>query len=177
MSTGFARTAAILAAIILGALVPQAHALSGAIRWLIMTMLFLVFLQTRFSRGSLRPSHLRLLTANIALAFAAWGAGWLIGGPLTDGPGWEWIFFINIPIGIVALVATRFLIPETRDITVRRSFDPAGALTVAGGLALLVYAVVDAPDAGWGCCVGGFTPPTGAVADKSAKFGKGIDIV
>jgi len=34
-----------------------------------------------------------------------------------------------------------------------------------------------APDAGWGCCVGGFTPPTGAVADKSAKFGKGIDIV
>jgi len=102
----FARTAAILAAIILGALVPQAHALSGAIRWLIMTMLFLVFLQTRFSRGSLRPSHLRLLTANIALAFAAWGAGWLIGGRDIALAG----FFCGItPTAIAAPVIISFL--------------------------------------------------------------------
>ena len=102
----FARTAAILAAIILGALVPQAHALSEAIRWLIMTMLFLVFLQTRFSRGSLRPSHLYLLTANIALAFAAWGAGWLIGGRDIALAG----FFCGItPTAIAAPVIISFL--------------------------------------------------------------------
>ena len=64
----------------LGALVPQAHVLSGGIRWLIMAMLFLVFLQTRFTRSALSGSHFRLLAANIALAFAGWGAGWAIGG-------------------------------------------------------------------------------------------------
>jgi len=77
---GFARTAAILSAITLGALIPQAHVLAGAIRWLVMAMLFLVFLQTRLSRQALTRSHLLLLTANLALGFAGWGAGWLIGG-------------------------------------------------------------------------------------------------
>ncbi len=77
---GFARTAAILSAIILGALIPQAHHLAGAIRWLVMVMLFLVFLQTRLSREALGRRHFLLLAANIALGFAGWGAGWLIGG-------------------------------------------------------------------------------------------------
>lgn len=78
--TGFARTAAILSAIILGALLPQAHGLAGAIRWLVMAMLFLVFLQTRLSRSTLQRSHFVLLAANIAIGFGAWGVGWLIGG-------------------------------------------------------------------------------------------------
>lgn len=78
--TGFARTAAILSAIILGAVIPQAHVLSGAIRWLIMAMLFLVFLQTRLTRSALGRRHIVLLAANIALGFAGWGVGWLIGG-------------------------------------------------------------------------------------------------
>jgi bile acid:Na+ symporter, BASS family len=77
---GFARTAAILCAIILGALAPQAHVLSPAIRWLVMTMLFLVFLQTRLAHTTLHRRHIVLLAANIALGFAAWGIGWLIGG-------------------------------------------------------------------------------------------------
>lgn len=77
---GFSRTAAILSAIILGALVPQAHVLAGAIRWLVIAMLFLVFLQTRMSRAALRRSHFILLGTNIALGFAAWGLGWLVGG-------------------------------------------------------------------------------------------------
>jgi BASS family bile acid:Na+ symporter len=76
---GFARTLAILLAITLGALVPQAHVLAGAIRWLVMAMLFIVFLQTRLSRSALRGSHLTLLAANVVLAYAAWGLGWLIG--------------------------------------------------------------------------------------------------
>jgi BASS family bile acid:Na+ symporter len=77
---GFARTAAILLAITLGALVPQAHILAWAIRWLIMAMLFIVFLQTRASRSALHRSHLVLLAMNIVLGFVAWGMGWLIGG-------------------------------------------------------------------------------------------------
>lgn len=77
---GFARTAAILSAIILGALIPQAHILSWAIRLLVMAMLFLVFLQTKFSRSALTRSHLLLLGANIGLGFAGYGAGWLMGG-------------------------------------------------------------------------------------------------
>lgn len=77
---GFARTAAILSAMTLGAFVPQAHVLSGAIRWLVMAMLFLVFLQTRLSRSALQRSHFVLLGMNIALGFAAWALGWIVGG-------------------------------------------------------------------------------------------------
>jgi len=91
-------------------------------------------------------------------ALAIWGmlgafgatAGYLIGGPLVDGPGWEWIFFINLPVGLVALALCPVLLPESRETTPRRSYDPAGALTVTGALVLLVYALVEAPDAGWG---------------------------
>ncbi len=77
---GFARTSAILAAILLGVLLPQAHAASGAIRWLVMTMLFLVFLQTQMSREALHRSHFILLGTNIAMGFAGWAVGWLVGG-------------------------------------------------------------------------------------------------
>ena len=78
--TGLARTAAILAAISLGALLPQAHVLAWVIRWLVMTMLFLVFLQTRLARSALQRSHFVLLATNLAFGFAGWGAGWLLGG-------------------------------------------------------------------------------------------------
>ena len=80
MHPGIVRTFAILSAIVLGALIPQAHALAGAIRWLVMAMLFLVFLQSRLSRSSLHRSHFVLLGCNITLGFAAWGLGALIGG-------------------------------------------------------------------------------------------------
>jgi len=103
---GFARTAAILSAIILGALVPQAHVLAWAIRWLVMAMLFLVFLQTQMSREALRRSHLALLAANIAIAFVGWGAGWLIGGRDIALAA----FFCGItPTAIAAPVIVHFL--------------------------------------------------------------------
>jgi EmrB/QacA subfamily drug resistance transporter len=90
-------------------------------------------------------------------ALAIWGmngafgatAGYLIGGPLVDGPGWEWIFFINIPVGLIALALSPVLLRESRATTARRSYDPAGALTITGALVVLVYALVEAPDAGW----------------------------
>lgn len=80
MSFLFNRTTAILFAFTVGALVPSAHVFSGAVRYLIMTMLFIVFLQTRFSRESLRLSHLFLLGANVAMGFAGLGLGWVLGG-------------------------------------------------------------------------------------------------
>src|SRR5919106_2778431 len=91
-------------------------------------------------------------------ALAIWGtmgafgatAGYLIGGPLVDGPGWQWIFFINIPIGLAALALSPVLLRESRGALTRRSYDPAGAVTITGALVLLVYAVVEAPDVGWG---------------------------
>jgi len=91
-------------------------------------------------------------------AIGAWGAigglgataGWVIGGPLIDGPGWAWVFFMNVPLGIVLLVFAARLLPESRDASVARSFDAGGALTISAGLALLMYALVDAPRAGWG---------------------------
>ena len=80
MKPGFLRTAALLLSFIIGALIPQAHALAGLIPWLIMGMLFIVFLQTRLSREALRPSHGWLLAANLTMGFGAWGLGWVIGG-------------------------------------------------------------------------------------------------
>ena len=77
---GLARTAAILLAIILGALLPQGYVLAPAIRWLVMAMLFLVFLQTRLTRSAIHRSHVLLLAANIALGFAAWLLGDWVGG-------------------------------------------------------------------------------------------------
>jgi BASS family bile acid:Na+ symporter len=104
--TGFSRTAAILSAMLLGALVPQAHGLSPLIRWLVMAMLFLVFLQSRLSRQALHGHHGVLLGANIAVAFAAWGVGWLVGGRDVALAA----FFCGItPTAIAAPVIVSFL--------------------------------------------------------------------
>ena len=80
MKPGPSRTIAILAAITLGALIPQAHLGAWLIRWLVIGMLFVVFLQTRVSRDALHRSHAVLLAANLAIGAAAWTLGWLIGG-------------------------------------------------------------------------------------------------
>jgi EmrB/QacA subfamily drug resistance transporter len=77
-------------------------------------------------------------------------AAWVIGGPLIDGPGWQWAFWINIPIGIALSALTLRLLPESRDDFAPRTFDVAGALSVTAALAVLIYAVVEAPANGWG---------------------------
>ncbi len=76
--------------------------------------------------------------------------GLITGGLLTRYVGWEYIFFLNVPIGIAALLLAPRTVPESRLAGVRRRFDPLGAITVTGGLLLLVYALSKAPEVGWG---------------------------
>jgi EmrB/QacA subfamily drug resistance transporter len=113
----------------------------------IMTPTALSIIATTFPDGSERNKALGIWGA---LGGIGATAAWLIGGPLVDGPGWEWIFFINIPLGLAALALAPLLLNESRAALTRRSYDPAGALTITGALVLLVYALVEAPDAGWG---------------------------
>jgi EmrB/QacA subfamily drug resistance transporter len=112
----------------------------------IMTPTALSIISTTFQEGPERNKALAIW--GMLGAFGA-TAGYLIGGPLVDGPGWEWIFFINVPIGLIALALCPVLLRESRATIARRSYDPAGALAVTGALGLLVYALVEAPDAGW----------------------------
>jgi EmrB/QacA subfamily drug resistance transporter len=113
----------------------------------IMTPTALSIISTTFPEGSERNKALGIWGA---LGGIGATAAWLIGGPLVDGPGWEWIFFINIPLGLAALALSPRLLRESRATVARRSYDPGGALTSTGALVLLVYALVEAPDVGWG---------------------------
>jgi EmrB/QacA subfamily drug resistance transporter len=91
-------------------------------------------------------------------ALGVWGAigasgatvGVMAGGLLTRYVGWQYIFFLNVPIGAAALLLAPRIVPESRLDTARRRYDPFGAVTVTGGLSLLVYAIVNAEKAGWG---------------------------
>jgi EmrB/QacA subfamily drug resistance transporter len=76
--------------------------------------------------------------------------GLLAGGALTRYLGWEYIFYLNIPIGAAVMVLAPRVVPESRLSISRRRYDPLGALTVTGGLVLLVYAISQAPQVGWG---------------------------
>jgi EmrB/QacA subfamily drug resistance transporter len=76
-------------------------------------------------------------------------AGPLVGGALVDSIGWRAIFWMNVPIGLVAIVLTALFVPESRAAHARR-FDPVGQLLVIGFLAFLVYAIIEAPSEGWG---------------------------
>src|SRR5947209_3123432 len=85
-------------------------------------------------------------------AIAAGGAafGLLLGGVLTDLLSWQWVFIVNLPVGIGAFVAAMRLVPESRAKLAHRAFDVAGAISVTAGLLVLVYAIVEAKTYGWG---------------------------
>jgi EmrB/QacA subfamily drug resistance transporter len=90
-------------------------------------------------------------------ALGIWGAlgaggasvGIILGGLLTRYVGWQYVFFINVPVGAAALLLAPRLVPESRLDTARR-YDLFGAVTVTAGLVLLVYAISQAPVCGWG---------------------------
>ncbi|MFF0138071.1 MFS transporter [Streptomyces sp. NPDC005227] len=115
------------------------------------------------SAAVMAPTALALLLDTFAegpernKALAVWSgcggfgatAALLLGGPLTDLLGWRWIFFLNVPAALVLIALTPLLLRESRSDTRSRSYDPAGALTVTAAVVACVYAVVEAPGAGW----------------------------
>jgi EmrB/QacA subfamily drug resistance transporter len=107
----------------------------------------LSIITTTFADGSERNRALGIWGA---VAGAGGAAGVLLGGVLTSGLSWRWVLFVNVPIGLAAAAMAPRTLVESRGDTATRSFDLPGAVTVTAGLALLVYAVVDAVNAGWG---------------------------
>jgi EmrB/QacA subfamily drug resistance transporter len=84
-----------------------------------------------------------------AVAGSGGAAGVLLGGMLTQWAGWEWVLFVNVPIGLAAAFLAPRLLPESKNEGARH-FDIAGAVSVTAGLSLLVYSLVNANSAGWG---------------------------
>src|SRR6266550_3471924 len=106
----------------------------------------LSIIATTFKEGTERA---RALAVWAAIAIGGSAVGLILGGALTQYFSWPWIFFVNVPVGIVAFVLSSRLIPESRDEHAHRSYDIAGAVTVTSGLMTLVYALVGAQSAGW----------------------------
>jgi EmrB/QacA subfamily drug resistance transporter len=116
-----------------------------------------------FGAAVITPAALSILSTTFAegrdrnIALGVWGAvggfgaaaGVLMGGVLTDLLSWEWIFFVNVPVGITAFILAPILLKESRDASVK-SFDALGAVLVTAGLSLSVYAITQAGQVGWG---------------------------
>jgi EmrB/QacA subfamily drug resistance transporter len=102
---------------------------------------------TTFEEGAERNKALGIWGA---LGGSGAAAGVLFGGIITKYLGWEWIFFVNVPVGALVFGLTFAFVPESRADLGHRRFDAAGAVTITSGLALLVYGISKAPDAGWG---------------------------
>src|SRR5438094_931190 len=112
----------------------------------------------------LSPAALSILTTTFEegrernLALGVWGAasgsggaaGVLLGGVLTSSLGWSWIVFVNVPVGVLILAISPWLLRESRAELDHRHFDTAGAASITGGLMLLVYAMTRATSHGWG---------------------------
>jgi EmrB/QacA subfamily drug resistance transporter len=122
----------------------------------------------RFAQGigaaMLSPAALSTLTSTFRsardrnTALGVWGAvsglggaaGVLFGGLLTEGPGWRWVLFVNVPFSAIALAGAFALLSGEHTRARLRNVDARGAFLVTGGMLLLVYSLVKAPDIGWG---------------------------
>jgi EmrB/QacA subfamily drug resistance transporter len=107
----------------------------------------LSILTTSFKDG---PDRHRALGVWGAVGGMASAAGVLLGGVLTEGPGWRWVMFVNPIACLLVLGPTLRLFGAERPPTERGKFDLPGAILATGGMLLLVYALVKAPDVGWG---------------------------
>jgi MFS family permease len=106
----------------------------------------LSIITTTFAEGRARNKALSIYTATGATGFSL---GLVIGGLLTEA-GWRWVFFLPAPVALIALIAGLRLVPDSgRAPRAGRAFDVAGAVTITGAMLLLVYTLVDAPNAGW----------------------------
>jgi EmrB/QacA subfamily drug resistance transporter len=107
----------------------------------------LSILTTTFREGRDRNTALGVWGAISGLAAAA---GVFLGGVLSEGPGWRWVFYVNVPLCLLALDAAFRLLTGARKRAPLAEFDTPGALLATGGMLLLVYALIKAPDVGWG---------------------------
>jgi MFS family permease len=107
----------------------------------------LSILTTSFNSGDDRNKALGVWSAISGLAAAA---GVFLGGVLTEGPGWRWVLFVNLPVCVLILFGAFRLVPGGRPAGRAAGFDVPGAVLATGGMLLLVYALVRAPEQGWG---------------------------
>jgi EmrB/QacA subfamily drug resistance transporter len=107
----------------------------------------LSIITTSFAEGPARNKAIAIYTATGATGFSL---GLVFGGLLTE-IGWRWVFFLPVPVALVTLLAGLRLVPsDTRSTRVTGSFDFAGAVALTAAMLLLVFTVVEAPEAGWG---------------------------
>ena len=107
----------------------------------------LTIIMTTFTDGRARHRAIGLWSA---VAGAGGASGAILGGVLTSGLSWRWVFFVNVPIGAIAIVASYRLLTETRLLAADRSIDILGAVTATAGLSALVYGIVGTDTHGWG---------------------------
>jgi EmrB/QacA subfamily drug resistance transporter len=120
-----------------------AQGLGGAM----ITPAALSIITNTFSDGAERN---KALGAWGAVAAAGGAAGVLLGGVITDGLGWEWVLWVNVPIALAVAALAPGLVADSRSRSAERHFDTAGAVSVTAGLTAFVYALLDVTDAGWG---------------------------
>ncbi|MBT0772561.1 MFS transporter [Kineosporia sp. J2-2] len=129
-----------------------------------------------FGAALMAPSALSTLTATFEegpdrnRALGIWGAltglapvaGNVLGGVLSEGPGWRWIFFINVPIAVLAVLFAPRILPETRT-AAHEKFDIVGAALLTGGLLALIHTLAEAIEKGWSdpLIIGGIVVATG----------------
>jgi EmrB/QacA subfamily drug resistance transporter len=106
----------------------------------------LALVAQEFPAGRERGTAMAIYGAIIGISVAV---GPLVGGAITDGLGWRWVFFINVPVGIAALAVTYLKVRESRNPNASR-IDWLGLVTLSGGLFLLVLALLRGNDTGWG---------------------------
>jgi EmrB/QacA subfamily drug resistance transporter len=113
----------------------------------IISPIALAIVSSTFAQGAERNRAVGIFGS---LAGAGGAAGVLLGGILTQDFGWQWVLFVNVPIGLLAALASVRFIPTDVLPDVREGFDILGALAITAGLVSLVYGVVKAPANGWG---------------------------
>ncbi|WP_329425326.1 MFS transporter [Streptosporangium sp. NBC_01495] len=127
----------------------------------LLTPATLALIYTGFPEGTQRNRAMGVWGAAGSSGLAA---GALLGGILTNDLGWEWVFFVNVPLALgAALAAPRLLSADPPPENHRGGFDMPGALIATAGASLMVFGLVSGPDAGWGSIRGAGALAAGAV--------------